>query len=511
MNENSKILEVAKEAAKKGGEIILKYFNEEVEFHKKKDNTFVSIADEESEKEIRGIILKNFPEHSIYGEEIGKTGQSNIVWHVDPLDGTSNFKNKIPFFCVSIGVEKEGNFILGVIYNPITNELFSALEGGGAFVNEKRINVNKDDISNGIFVIDASFSGNKGEIKTNLQKEIIKISPRLRMIGSNALQLTGVADGTYSSSISDHIDTYDFAAGIVIVKEAGGVVTDQLGNKPSINSKIIIASNKQETHRRIIELTKNYYKEYNENTDKGIIENYGKLRNYKVCILAGGIGSRMGDFSKTFNKALIPIQGKPSICHIIEKFPEDIEMVIIVGYKKETIIEYLKYAYPKRKLTFFEVEKHSGLGAGPGYAVLECKHLLQCPFIFFAADTLVKENVPEPNENWFGIAEVEDTSRFCSANINENNMISKIDDKIKCDNKFAFIGVAGVKDYTTFIEALENDKTLIKGEIQISNGFKSLMGLGMKGIVFTWFDAGDPNSYKHAIENYPDGEGYKGK
>lgn len=502
MDENQKILEVAKEAARKGGEIVLKYFKEEVEFRQKEDKTFASIADDESEKEIKEIILRNFPEHSIYGEETGKTGQSNIVWHVDPLDGTSNFRNKIPLFCVSIGVERDGNFIVGVIYNPITNELFSASEGEGAFVNEKRISVNKEDISKGILVLDSSFKGDIGRIKTNLQSEIIKLSSRIRMIGSNALQLAEVAEGAYFSSISDHIDAYDFAAGIVLVKEAGGIVTDQFGNKPSAKSKVIVASNKKENHEKIIGLTKNYY----SNFDK-----QNSVNNYKVCILAGGIGSRMGEFSKTFNKAMIPVQGKPSICHIIEKFPEDVEIVVIVGYKKETIIDYLKYAYPKRKFTFFEVEKPSGLGAGPGYAVLECKHLLQCPFIFFAADTLVKENVPEPDENWFGIAEVDDTSRFCSASINEEGMISKIDDKIKCDNKFAFIGLAGIKDYKTFFASLENDKTLVKGEIQVSNGFKSLMNLGMKAITFTWFDTGDPTSYSHALENYPNGEGYRGQ
>ncbi|MEK6840537.1 MAG: HAD hydrolase-like protein [Nanoarchaeota archaeon] len=260
---------------------------------------------------------------------------------------------------------------------------------------------------------------------------------------------------------------------------------------------------------RIMDIVKNPSSFQNNSSNHGFEKT--KMKNYKVCILAGGIGSRMGDFSKTFNKAMIPVQGKPSICHIIEKFPEDVEMVVVVGYKKETIIDYLVHAYPKRKFVFFEVEKHSGPGAGPGYAVLECKHLLQCPFIFFAADTLIKEEVPEPNENWFGIAEVDDTSRFCSATIDKNNKISKIDDKIKCDNKYAFIGLAGIKDYNVFIDTLEKDKSLIKGEIQVSNGFKGLMEKGMKGVVFTWFDTGDQNSYKHALENYPNGEGYKGE
>jgi dTDP-glucose pyrophosphorylase len=233
--------------------------------------------------------------------------------------------------------------------------------------------------------------------------------------------------------------------------------------------------------------------------------------NYKVCILAGGVGSRMGEFSKYYNKALIPVQGKPTICHIIEKFPEDVEIVISMNYKKDDVRIYLTYAYPNRKFTFVE-DKPSPEGLkGPGYGLLCCKEQLQCPFIFFAGDTLVKEDVPAPNENWFGIAEVPDTSRFCSARIDDNGIISRIDDKIKCDNEHAFIGLAGVKDYEELFHALEDNKQRIAGEIQVSNGFKTLMEIGMKGVVFTWFDTGEPKSYKHSLENYPHGEGYQGQ
>ena len=101
--------------------------------------------------------------------------------------------------------------------------------------------------------------------------------------------------------------------------------------------------------------------------------------------------------------------------------------------------------------------------------------------------------------------------RFCSANIDLTGKISRIDDKIKCDNKYAFIGLAGIKDYKNFIEILERDKTLTRGEIQVSNGFRSLMREGMRGIVFTWFDTGDLKSYNHALENYPNGAGYMGQ
>lgn len=232
---------------------------------------------------------------------------------------------------------------------------------------------------------------------------------------------------------------------------------------------------------------------------------------YKVFIPAGGIGSRMSEFSKTSNKAMVPVHGKPALCHIIEKFPENVEIVIAVGHKKESIIDPLGKYHPKRKITFLEVKKHSGLGAGPGYAILECEHLLQSPFVFVSADTLVKEKIPSPERNWFGISKVGDTSRFCSANVDERGLISRIDDKIKTDNPYAFIGLAGIKDYHAFLKSLKEDQGLIKGEIQVSNGFKGLMPLGLEGKIFTWFDTGDVHSYQYALQNFPDGPGYAGE
>ncbi|MDP3986952.1 MAG: NTP transferase domain-containing protein [Nanoarchaeota archaeon] len=231
---------------------------------------------------------------------------------------------------------------------------------------------------------------------------------------------------------------------------------------------------------------------------------------FKVCILAAGTGSRMSEFSKVLNKSLIPVQGKPAICHIIEKFPEDIEIIIATGHLRDSLITYLQTAYPRRKITEAVVDRYEGKGTGPGYSLLQCKHHLQCPFIFFASDTLVREEVPEPSENWFGVAKVPDTSRFCSADINEEGEISRVDDKVKTDNPYAFIGLAGVKDYEYFWENLSSNESLIAGEIQVSNGFRTLMNKNMKGRIFTWFDTGVPNSYKHALENYPDGEGYDG-
>src|SRR3989338_81750 len=171
--------------------------------------------------------------------------------------------------------------------------------------------------------------------------------------------------------------------------------------------------------------------------------------NYKVCILAAGAGIRMGELSNNINKAILHVNFKAVISHIVEKFPADVEFVIAVGHKKESVQDYLAVAHPDRKFTFVEIDKYIGPGTGPGYSLLSCKNYLHCPFIFFAADTLVLEDIPEPNQNWFGIAPVKETEKYCTVKI-KNNLIYQLDDKVKNDNKFAFIGLAGIHDYEDF-------------------------------------------------------------
>jgi len=225
------------------------------------------------------------------------------------------------------------------------------------------------------------------------------------------------------------------------------------------------------------------------------------MNNYKVCILAAGLGTRMGALSEHINKAVLPINFKAAISYIVEKFPKETEIVIAVGHKKETITDYLALAHPERRFTFVEVDKYIGPGTGPGYSLLQCKDHLHCPFIFVAADTIVLEEVPAPNENWFGISPVKDTEKYCTVKI-KNNLIYQIDDKIKTDNKFAFIGLAGIHDYEDFFSALEKNKELISGEIQVSNGFKHLIEKKLTPIGFTWFDTGSLNNYIETNKNF---------
>ncbi|MCD4771258.1 NTP transferase domain-containing protein [archaeon] len=231
---------------------------------------------------------------------------------------------------------------------------------------------------------------------------------------------------------------------------------------------------------------------------------------YKVCILAAGIGSRMSEFSEHLNKVLLPLKGKPVICHIIEKFPKEVEIIIAVGHKRNSLICYLEKAYPNRKLTFVVVDKYFGKGSGPGYSLFACKEHLQCPFIHIAGDTLVTEKISSPNSNWLGVAEVEDTRRFCSAKV-EGDKVVRLDDKIKTDNKHAYIGLIGVYDWEAFWESLANNSETIEGEVQVSHGINALLKKNLSIKSFTWFDTGVPSSYKYACENYPHGKGYSGE
>lgn len=223
--------------------------------------------------------------------------------------------------------------------------------------------------------------------------------------------------------------------------------------------------------------------------------------NYKVCILAAGAGTRMGELTNHINKAILPVNFKAVISHILEKFPKEIEIVVAVGHNKETVIDYLALAHFDRKFTIVQIDNYIGPGTGPGYSLLACKDKLQCPFIFFAADTLVLEDVPAPDQNWFGIAPVKETEKYCTIKI-KNNLVCQLDDKVKNDNKFAFIGLAGVKDYDIFFDSLEKNKEIVSGEIQVSNGFRKLLEHKLVPIGFTWFDTGTFENYTETNKNF---------
>ena len=246
MQNKSRELEVAIPAALEAGKILEKYFETELEHLTKEDRTIVTVADRESEEVIKKIILSEFPEHSIFGEETGHTkNKDEYTWHIDPLDGTRNFANGIPLFAVSIALEENGEVIVGVIYSPeIKNALFYAEKGKGAYQKEKKIFVSKDDEKKGIVTVASFMQEENLKLMRALRHSLPGIVVgSIRNMGCTALDLAYMARGSLEGTIQIGFSTYDFAAGTLLVQEAGGKITNLEGKPWKFPENYFIASN----------------------------------------------------------------------------------------------------------------------------------------------------------------------------------------------------------------------------------------------------------------------------
>ena len=223
--------------------------------------------------------------------------------------------------------------------------------------------------------------------------------------------------------------------------------------------------------------------------------------DYKVCIMAAGVGRELGELTKNINAALLPINYKAVISYIIEKFPNNIEIIIALGHQKQHIKDYLSIAHPDRNFKYIEVDKYLGPGSGTGYSLLKCKDHLQCPFILSTADTIVSEEVPGPDKNWVGIAPVRETEKYCTVKI-KNDVVYQLDDKIKTNNKYALIGLSGIKNYESFWASLEKNYDSGRGEIRDIEGFKALIEKKLEPTGFTWFDTGSLQNYMETNRNF---------
>jgi|SRR3989344_1718559 len=245
MQNKSKELEIAIKAALEAGKILEKYFETEILKEFKEDTSIVTLADRESEEIIKKIISKAFPSHSILGEETGMTeNKSDYVWHVDPVDGTRNFANGIPLFAVSIALAYKNEVIAGVVYNPATRSIFYAEKGKGAYLNDKKINVSKDNREHAIVT---ACSSQKDADKT-LNKELLYFFPKnlvrtVRDLGCTALELAYVARGGLEANVQLGLSTYDFAVGTLLVQEAGGKITKLDGSPWKFPESYFIVSN----------------------------------------------------------------------------------------------------------------------------------------------------------------------------------------------------------------------------------------------------------------------------
>jgi len=241
--------------AREGGARLREFFAAGVETEYKGDVDLVTVADRTVETLIRSRLGEAFPDHGIYGEEGTRDQLENPYrWYVDPLDGTTNFAHGFPQFCVSMGLEyrpkettpegADGTLVAGVIYDPMRDELFTAELGRGAQLNGKPMRVSRiGQLAESLLA--TGFPSRKRHANPNIHfyQEFTLRSHGVRRAGSAALDLAYVACGRFEGFWEFNLNPWDTAAGILLIQEAGGRVTDFAGNKFQLNSREILASN----------------------------------------------------------------------------------------------------------------------------------------------------------------------------------------------------------------------------------------------------------------------------
>jgi myo-inositol-1(or 4)-monophosphatase len=238
-------LEAAIETAQEAGKILCEEFDHPAQITYKGDVDLVTQADKRSEQAIVTRLTKYFPEHSIAAEEgTGHESDSEFRWHVDPLDGTTNFAHGYPCFAVSIALAQCGALLAGVVYNPFYDELFAAARGAGATLNGKRIFVSKvDKLATSLLC--TGFPVHKRLANPNIHYywDFTLRSHGVRRDGSAALDLASVAAGRFDGFWEFGLKPWDTAAGVLLIEEAGGRVGDFSGQSYQLGGPVILATN----------------------------------------------------------------------------------------------------------------------------------------------------------------------------------------------------------------------------------------------------------------------------
>lgn len=236
---------VMAEIAREAGVLLMDYFERRVKVEYKGEVDLVTEADRKSEALILDRIRARWPGHDITAEESGRRDSgSQYRWYIDPLDGTTNFAHGFPVFCISLALDFEGKRVAGVVYDPTRDELFAAEQGSGAYLNERRIHVSKvDNLAE--CLVATGFPSHKRHKNPNIffYHQITLRTHGVRRAGSAALDLCSVACGRFDGFWEFNLNSWDTAAGVLIVEEAGGRVTDMSGGAFKLDSRETLASN----------------------------------------------------------------------------------------------------------------------------------------------------------------------------------------------------------------------------------------------------------------------------
>ena len=243
----SKELDAAKHAAREAGRIITDHFDSGTTIHRKESHNLVSDADYAAEEAIVPVLRDTFPSHSFYGEEAHKDSiDSDSLWLIDPLDGTNNFAHRFPFFCSSVAFAAAGELVLGVVYDPVRDELFWAERGQGAYCNNRRVRVSTAaSLSESLLA--TGFYYDRGELLKQTLGAVHALFHAgihgVRRTGSAALDLCYLGCGRLDAFFEYKLMPWDFGAGAVFVREADGRATDSYGADLTAKSGDVVCSN----------------------------------------------------------------------------------------------------------------------------------------------------------------------------------------------------------------------------------------------------------------------------
>jgi myo-inositol-1(or 4)-monophosphatase len=238
-------LETSMEIAREAGALLITFFERRVAFELKGEFDLVTAADRASEKLVVERLTSHFPSHGIVAEEGGgHESASEYCWYVDPLDGTTNFAHSFPMFNVTLALERAGELIAGCVYDPLRDEMFSAELGSGAYLNNRRIRVSKTArLADALFATGFPSVKRHKNVNVHFYYQVAMASHGVRRAGSAALDLAYLASGRLDGFWEFGLSPWDMAAGILLVREAGGRVSDMRDGPVDLRGPDVLADN----------------------------------------------------------------------------------------------------------------------------------------------------------------------------------------------------------------------------------------------------------------------------
>ena len=243
-----KYAEQLQSLVQEAGQLVVSYFRSDLTIHRKKDKSFATNADLAVEKLLKEALLDIIPGSGFIAEESGNGSGNEYTWVIDPIDGTKNFSKGIPYFCISIALMQGQEIIAGVIYNPMAADCFIAEKGSGCFLNGQRITLQKKDWQEkGALIVISDFRARQAGVLQDLKDGLKEsgVHARFRLYGAAALDMAYAATGGFDAVLFERLRWWDAAAGILLIKEAGGFVAQYDGSEVDMSFKTLLGGDSQ--------------------------------------------------------------------------------------------------------------------------------------------------------------------------------------------------------------------------------------------------------------------------